>query len=349
MLFPPFPVATRKLTGWGSESLLQSLRRRLERYFARLLAREELQEDLTLHEFLSSAEQHQQKRERIFQTRRHSLWEGLTLRRWFAHGDEPVMIPEDRIVIYKPANLELPDEVYQQEALERVLQHREKALNEVTISLEATIESIQRCTIAMGQVSKSVQDVTSAHVRHLVTDVEEEGRGLGEGGTFQEDMRSTERRFRELGDRFVDLFNQMQPGLQRMRKVLGESLLEVTAGQLSELTNVRAYVNKEIHTLRRYDEQVGKREQVVHRRRSIMDPLFEARLNAACANAFSEETSCKEEFEAKSTHLRSEMAVYWEQTSGEFFNSVAHSLKTGLDVGRINVDALTAWFPPKEI
>jgi hypothetical protein len=161
-------------------------------------------------------------------------------------------------------------------------------------------------------------------------------------------MRSTERRFRELGDRFVDLSNQIQPGFLRMRKVLAESVLEVSAGQMSELDNVRQYVNKEIYTLRRYDEQVGRRQNAVTRRRSIVDPHLEARLNAAVEEETSEEEALRQEFETKERHLGEELQVYWEQSSEEFFSAVTQSMRIGWEVSRVNVDALKAWFPPTD-
>ncbi|PJF18246.1 hypothetical protein PSACC_01925 [Paramicrosporidium saccamoebae] len=342
LLFPSFPITSRKSPGWGTDAHLQSMRRRLERYFGRLLGREELQDELALHDFMTERETVKKD------SRKSSLWEGLSLSRWFSKGDTVMRVPEDRIAIYKPEHVSLPEQAQLQESLDKVIKVRQNALESVALSLDSTVEAIQRYNIAMGQVSKSIQDVTSAHVRHLVTDSDVSDRSSFTR-TFQDDMRSTERRFRELGDRFVDLSNQIQPGFQRMRKVLTESVLEVSAGQMSELDNVRQYVNKEIYALRRYDEQVGRRQHAVTRRRSIVDAHLEARLNAAVEEETSEEEALRQEFETKERHLGEEMQVYWEQSSEEFFSAVTQSMRIGWEVSRVNVDTLKAWFPPTDV
>jgi hypothetical protein len=331
------------------------MRRRLERYFARLLARAELQEDLALHDFMSN------KGDKA-EVKAGGLWEHLSFGRWFGNGGsndqngksgslealEPVS--EERVLIYEPVNVGLPEEVHLQTALGRSVQLRAHSLSAASHTLDATMKAVQRCSEALGRVSKSLHELTSTHVRHLVSS--DSDYSSFRTGTLQDDSRTTERRFRELGDRFIDLINQLQPGLQVIHHTTTASVGEVLSSQLSEIPHVRHFINREVGALRRYDQQIGQRKEL-QAKLAIAEgqPTPKSRqierLAMARDVALGKEDELREDFQTRATHLREEMNIYWAQTAQEFFSGVKCSLRAGLEVSRLHVDALRAWFPPE--
>lgn len=355
ILLPCFPKADRHSFGWGSDAFLQTNRRQLERYFDRLLSREELQEDISLHEFMST----KSEKEEFATSDTTSIWDNLSPGQWFRRSSavsvkDRFSKSNEKIAHYEPVYLQLPQEVRMTESIGKNVVIRAAALYNISSTVDEALSSLQRYSEALGRVSRSLHDFTSAHVRHLIANIDPTDADSNTTGTFQDDMRATERRFRQLGDRFVDLTNQLQPGLSEILKSVTISIKEVVTAQHADLGNVRQYINKEVHALRCYDQALGKHHELESKRDALMaesslrnGPL--ARTAAALDAAISEEASCRQEYEAKSEKIQEEMEIYWEQTSEEFFNAVIISARSCLEVGRVHVDALQAWFPPADL
>lgn len=374
ILLPPFPAASRDSAGWGSEALLQSLRRRLERYFIRLLGRPELQEDVALHDFMSS--KGDAGRDGFLEggagRRRSSLLAYLS--RWWAGSDSgterSAAVASDTINRYVPLNGSDEDTVAErvrlQDSIQRQIHLREVALQGLLSSTGTAMQAVLRCSEALGRMSKAVHELTSSHNRHLLSDSSYGSMGivrtlpsetsiLAESTLHGED-RFAERRFRELGNRFIDLVNQLQPGLQQVHRATTSTVLELSASQIVELDDVRSYVNRAILALKRHDLQIGRRREVQRRREAAEAslagpnaprPRDMAQLMSEANAAMEEELARREECEGRMGALPSEMDTYWRQTSEELLTAVAQVVGTSLEVTRLHVDALQAWFPPE--
>ena len=269
------------------------------------------------------------------------------LQRWFPgeqNNNNETIIPDDRIIRYHPIHINPVEEVKAtQESIEKSLKLRATALKSVSSAINAAIQGLQRYSEALGRVGKCFHEVTSSHVRYLVLKED-----IRQPGKLQDGIKARERRFRELGDRFVDLINQLQPGLAETSIVATGTVLEVIGEQQNELGYVRAYFNREIHSLKMYDQAAGKRMDLEKKIASLSSSTSDkiTKWTASLELAKKEEDDMHEEYRAKEYHLRSEMEKYWDDTSCEFFSAVRHIVKESLNVGRVHADALRAWFPP---
>lgn len=386
LLFPRFPRVDRQTPGWGSEGLLQTLRRRMERYFVRLLDRSELQTDGVLQAFMmergpkeaaqvleDGVEASSQRRPlglRVlwppnwFGSRSMSASSSLSLSPSLDGSQEIVIdkdVPDDRIIEYSPVHVEeAPEEVRMREMMARSVLIREDSLRALFSSTRKVVGALRRYSEQMRRLSEAFCGVTLAHVRHLVSNLEDARSthsSLLQVQSLQEEQRTVERRFRELGDRFADLISRLEPGWERMGQLVSTTAGEVTAGQIEEMANVKEYLNVEVNALRRYDVQTGKRMMVQARHDAIeaegdsrrttrMHELAEAK--AALEHSVDAEMHLRSRLEEKSRHMRSEMDVFWKQTSNELFQSVLQVMKDTIEISKGQVSAIQEWLPAAE-
>lgn len=362
-LLPCFPTSNRKTPGWGSEGHLQLMKRRLERYFNRLLTRPVLEHDVALHDFMAAKNEQSEPSGSGGDKRGIGLWGSLE--RWLkgqtVTRETLLTLPEERITTYQPVQEEKFAEEYKyHESLEKSISLRGRSLKSVSGAVDGVIQAVQRYSESLGRLSKCLHEVTSAHMLRLVAINERDpdrrrksmahcrSDSMAASATLQDDnVRGTERRFRELGDRFVDLINQLQPGLTTIHQVASATVVEVMDDQLGELGHVRVYVNRAILILKRYDQAICKRLDLEGKRPSSdAKPDQAARYQAQLEEARKEEEALAKEFSEKFTNLHIEMDHFWDATSREFFLSISQTIRASLDVGRLQVDALRAWFPP---
>lgn len=392
MLLPRFPLVNRHTSGWGSDAFLQLMRRRMERYFARLLGRSEIQNDSILQDFLvgqgqRAAVAQMAEADRSKETKRQgSVLKALWPPNWFGgentsasargfcsslNGSQEMVldtkIPDDRILEYMPVHMVVDELLMRtQEGMARSVALREHALKEVFSSMKSTLSSLQDYSTKLRLLGESLNGVTSAHVRHLVSNLEDARStqsSLMNPQSLQDEQRSQERRFREVGDQFVDVVNQLQPGWDRLGRMGKTTVLEVTAGQIEEMAQVKQYINSQVDTLLRYDLQVGRRQaiQATHDAIEVKEGLHPSRRSglastrassqmqalaetkAALEQAVDVETILRERLEEKTAYLRDEMEVFWRQTSDELFQAMLQLMKGTIEISQGHIDCIRPW------